>query len=485
VFNLAIDALNGGVPAVVKPLVERSLRIHPGDARLWQALGLLHRALDDLEPAVAAFAGAAAIAPADPLIAHSHARARMEAGLSAVDEFETAHRLAPNDGSVLLGRAAALFAEGRIEEAISGLEEQLRRNPGWVPGHQTISRLRWMDGQRETFARSFEAALSVAPREVAIWREYMDTLLHAELFDEVIAVVARARAAAGPNASFDAAETVATAEQGEIEAADRLFDRLGPIGHVTMAVRRVRHLLRAGRVEQAVALAGAWRQRDPEGFLWPYLAAGWRLTDDPRWQWLEGDSRLIGVYDLAGRVPSLDALAQRLRALHLATHQPLDQSLRGGTQTDGHLFNRIEPEVRAFREVILEAVAEHVAQLPPYDPGHPTLSVPRGRPIRFSGSWSVRLTGGGHHASHVHPAGWFSSACYVALPAVEERGAEPAGWLTLGEPPADLRLDLPPFRLVEPKPGRLVLFPSTMWHGTRPFEQGERLTVAFDVARPA
>ena len=38
--------------------------------------------------------------------------------------------------------------------------------------------------------------------------------------------------------------------------------------------------------------------------------------------------------------------------------------------------------------------------------------------------------------------------------------------------------------MIEPKPGRLVLFPSTMWHGTEPFAAGERLTVAFDVARP-
>lgn len=28
---------------------------------------------------------------------------------------------------------------------------------------------------------------------------------------------------------------------------------------------------------------------------------------------------------------------------------------------------------------------------------------------------------------------------------------------------------------------RLVLFPSYMFHGTRPFGKGERLTVAFDV----
>jgi hypothetical protein len=69
------------------------------------------------------------------------------------------------------------------------------------------------------------------------------------------------------------------------------------------------------------------------------------------------------------------------------------------------------------------------------------------------------------------------------LPDSGAGGADHAGWLALGEA-SEVGVDLPPLRLIEPKPGRLVLFPSTMWHGTRPFEAGERLTVAFDVARP-
>jgi predicted 2-oxoglutarate/Fe(II)-dependent dioxygenase YbiX len=47
-----------------------------------------------------------------------------------------------------------------------------------------------------------------------------------------------------------------------------------------------------------------------------------------------------------------------------------------------------------------------------------------------------------------------------------------------------LGLDLPPLRTILPRPGQLVLFPSTMWHGTIPFESGERLTIAFDVEKP-
>jgi hypothetical protein len=36
---------------------------------------------------------------------------------------------------------------------------------------------------------------------------------------------------------------------------------------------------------------------------------------------------------------------------------------------------------------------------------------------------------------------------------------------------------------VEPEVGRLVLFPSYMWHGTVPFSGDDhRMTIAFDVA---
>ena len=186
-------------------------------------------------------------------------------------------------------------------------------------------------------------------------------------------MIARGRAAVGQSPVFDALEAVCLAELGETEKADRAFAALGPIEHVTMAARYLRHLLRSGRPAEAAAFAETWRDRDPSNLTTPYLSAAWRLTGDPRWQWLEGDERLIGVYDIGDNLPSLDALAERLRGLHVTLHQPLEQSLRGGTQTDGPLFSRIEPEIRALRALIVEAVERHVAQLPPPEPGHPTL----------------------------------------------------------------------------------------------------------------
>ncbi|WP_310468749.1 putative 2OG-Fe(II) oxygenase [Sphingomonas sp.] len=158
--------------------------------------------------------------------------------------------------------------------------------------------------------------------------------------------------------------------------------------------------------------------------------------------------------------------------------------MRGGSQTDGPLLSRVDPRVRTLREAIVGAVRRHIDNLPEPDPGHPLLARPRDRRIRFSGSWSVLLRGGGRHSNHVHPQGWISSALYVALPGRTAGDPPDAGWLTLGEPQAELGLGLPPLRKIEPRPGQLVLFPSWMWHGTVPFAEGERLTVAFDVAPP-
>ena len=99
---------------------------------------------------------------------------------------------------------------------------------------------------------------------------------------------------------------------------------------------------------------------------------------------------------------------------------------------------------------------------------------------RFSGAWSVSLRPGGRHVDHLHPMGWISSAMHIVVPAAVDRGRE--GWLTFGEPglPTIPKLDAEYF--VKPQAGRLVLFPSYMWHGTVPFGGEEpRLSVAFDV----
>lgn len=480
--ELARCALDAAEESKALPFVSAAAARLGNNARLWQWLGLLHRSLDDRAAAIPAFETAARLAPADPLIAHSRARVALEAGLPAVDLFEAAARLAPADGSVVLGRVAARIAAGEGARAEAELAGLLRVNPLWVDGHADLVQLRCILGDRQGCLASIEAALGQAPDAPALWQLLIQKLIEADDFAAIPDVATKGRERLGEQPFFLAAEAIAYSETGSTGLADACFEKLDHVSDMSLAVRKVRHQLRTDRTDRALKEIDKWTGDPAANPIWPYAAIAWRLAGDPRLEWLEGDPALVSVTDITRNLPPLGDLAAVLRRLHQARAEQLDQSVRGGTQTDGVLLQRIEPEIRALRAAIAGAVREHVRRLPAIDPAHPVLRNRRDRPVRFAGSWSVRLRDGGYHANHVHPAGWFSSALYIALPESISHGEDHSGWLTLGEPQAELGLHVQPLRLVEPKPGRLVIFPSIMWHGTLPFPKGERLTVAVDIS---
>jgi hypothetical protein len=219
---------------------------------------------------------------------------------------------------------------------------------------------------------------------------------------------------------------------------------------------------------------------------WPYLSLGWRLTNNPAAAWLDGSGDdYVCAIDLGLSLDELADLAANLRDLHTAQAPYLEQSVKGGTQTDRQLFFRPIPILQRVREKITGAVHTFLDDLPAPREGHPLLSPPRDRPILFEGSWSVLLKAGGFHSVHTHPMGWISSALHVELPSETNAGPAPAGYLQFGEAPPELNLGLGPTHQLAPKAGTLVLFPSTHWHRTVPIEAGERLSLAFDIRQPA
>jgi tetratricopeptide (TPR) repeat protein len=479
-FREATEAWASGAAPGLLPKIERALP-RSKDYRLWHIHGLILRQLDRREDALASLRRAVELNRAALKPAQALAQTLYEAGLPSIDAYGHALRLAPGDPEIVSGLAQAFMAAGEVHTAIRGLEKIVARSPLWTGGHLLLSQLRWMEGERQGFTRSFEEALRQYPHSEELRSEQISALIHAEQWDETLRAIAEGRTAMGDQLLFDINEAVVTAESGRIDEADRLFARIEDLQFPTLQVRRVRHYLRANRPERAAEVLEPWLER-PEAFMFfPYASVAWRIVDPARWKWLEGDESFVGVYDIADRLPPLDQLAETLRGLHKLSGQPLEQSLRGGSQTDGDIFMHIDPVLVQLREAIRETIAEHVSRFPPPDERHPLLA-PKRDTIKFAGAWSVWLRKAGFHANHVHPVGWISSALYVDLPS--DLGVGEAGFLTLGEPRSScFDIDMPPFRTVEPKPGRLVLFPSYMWHGTRPFSEGERLTVAFDVAR--
>jgi Flp pilus assembly protein TadD len=481
--DFAIDALNADRgDLVVMVLIPLAARI-PGNARVWQLLGLAHRQEQQSEAALKALTHAAGLAPNDARIANGYATASFEAGIASAALFDRARRLSPGDPELLLSHAAALVADGQpTKDAEAIIEPLVATHPEWARGHEALANWRWMSGNASDFARSFAPAVRLRPTDLALRFAWYRALSQVGKWDEARAVIEEGRAIAGDLPQFDAADAYIATETGEDDRAEILFSRAAQLNDPGTDVSHIRHCLRTGRIDKALCIADPLLRGPAAAMVWPYMSLIWRLRGDPRAAWLDGEPPYILTCDLAFPDDELHALAVALRKLHRTQHHPPEQSLRGGTQTDGPLFMRLEPEIQAVRTTVRDAVRSYVDGLPPVDPNHPMLFAPRGN-LRFEGAWSVRLGAQGFHVCHTHSQGWISSALYIALP--QNLGPAPAGWLQLGGPPPDLRLDLQPYCKIEPKPGRLVLFPSTMWHGTVPFDDGERLTIAFDVAVPS
>jgi tetratricopeptide (TPR) repeat protein len=408
----------------------------------------------------------------------------MEAGLDAVALFERALSLRPRSGPALIGLAAAEAAVGRGAAAASRLNELLQQDPMWISGHEQLAQLLSTLGRGAESTISLEQAISKRPHELVLRNALLGLELRRGNFERLRDLVDEARGAGVEMPELSFYEAVYAAERDSTLMPDALFGLASQQHDELLDIWRVRHLLRLGATDAALPILDKALNGPCSAELWPYAATTWKTVADPRAEWLSDRPEFVQIVDLEKELPPLDQLAGHLRTLHLGRGEYLDQSVRGGTQTDGPLFSRVDPLIRHVRAAVVSAVENYVIKLPPNDPRHPLLGQRRGRPVRFSGSWSVRLRSGGKHSNHVHPQGWISSALYISLPPQREGEREGAGWFTIGDPDERLGLTIGPSRTIQPVPGRLVLFPSYLWHGTVPFAEGERLTIAFDVRPP-
>ena len=463
--------------------LQAEVRSRPNDPGAWRDLGLSYREAQLMDEALKAFQRALALASKDQRLVMAVAQLCFETARPAAEQFRGLAKDLPEDLGLVRSLAGALAAEGQARDAEALLSQTLAARPTWLEGHRLLSVLRTTALQDPDFARSYSQAALAEPGHLALRLAWYQALATAKDWTGALKVIADARAHLGDHMTLKAAQIVALSEMGEGAGDDQIFGPLEEYDDPGLDLCHVRHCLRAGMPDKAAEICRRRLGTPVANVFWPYLSLAWRLLGDDAAQWLDGAPPYVQVMDLDYSQAELDALAKALRALHTLNAPYTEQSVRGGTQTDRQLFFRDDPEVQKARAKITQAVAAYLAQLPAQDPRHPMLAYPRDD-IRFEGSWSVRLGAQGFHTRHTHPRGWISSAFYVALPEGEALGPPPSGWFTYGAPPPELGLNLKAYGQVQPKPGRLVLFPSTLWHGTEPFQDGERLTVAFDVKIP-
>jgi tetratricopeptide (TPR) repeat protein len=472
-------------------LAPRNAHIHSNFGNLLRTAGRLQEASDAYRNAVSA----------DP----NFASAWFKLGLmlrflgkpkEALTCYDRAEHLGVQGPELLDARGSTLIDLGEIDQALRQIKTLTETFPQHSSGHVTLANLLWQYGESMQPSQDplpiFRQSADAQPANGQLQLAYIGFLLEIRQTEEALQRIRQLRQREEAPVLM-ALEADALDRLGELQQAGALYNKsYQSFGQNDTAFLNsyARHLFKSGHWDHAANMAERATLLNPldqEG--WANLGTAWRLLDDPREYWLMDYDLLItsvavepptGYQSMAA---FLEELRPALDSRHKSSREPAQQSLRGGSQTEGQLFGRNDPVIDKAETALISAVNRHIANLPD-DPAHPFLSRKTNQ-VKMLGSWSVKLRSSGNHVNHIHSKGWVSSAFYVSLPDSvknSESQENPAGWICFGQPPDELGLNLLPRRSIQPKEGYLALFPSYMWHGTVPFtDTTARVSIAFDM----
>ena len=457
------------------------------DAEAWVLLGMTLAYQDQNTEAEAAYRQAIALDPSNAVAQHN--LGALLAGLErpeALEVLNTARRLGADGYEASFNRGWASLKEGDLDAAEADLSRATELEPARLEAQLALAHVRFMRGDPR-FARTIGDALRADRDNIPLQSALAELLLSAGEFAAAETLL-RDLLRRKPDPRIQATLSMVLRTQGKLKEAEReALEAAAVLPYdPNVILSAVSILIVRGMPEEANRFILAYRQREPDSsLLLAYEATVARMLGSDRYHDLYDFQNGVRVYDLepppgwSSMSEFNQALAAVLKERHRFTHHPLDQTLRNGTQTSRSLLSDQDPAVQDILATFAAPIEEYRRSLQlPAD--HP-LSRANVGVSKFTGAWSVRLKRNGFHVNHVHPDGMLSSAYYVEVPSESEDQALKSGWIKFGEP----GLRVPghtPERLVQPKPGRLVLFPSYMWHGTNPIHGSEaRMCIAFDV----
>ncbi|WP_374570995.1 putative 2OG-Fe(II) oxygenase [Phenylobacterium sp.] len=473
--------------ALTRPLAEaadaphRALATH---ATALKALGRRDEALPFNERAIERYATSG-------VAWHNYASTLgdMGKGAASIAACERAFALKLDAAETWAVYARALLAVGERDRAEEAYRQSLARQPANVVTAAEYANVIWMRrGDLAEAERVIDACFRggghpglLLSAKAKLYEASGDAARSANLL-----AAGAARIPGDPALLLSAAQ--AMVDVGRIADAEELTRRaelIAPAESKVFNQWAIVHLA-AGRPGEALAKAREGLALYPDDqSLWGWAATAARAAGDPLYGELCDYDQVVAAYDIAtpDGWTSLEAflgdLAKSLNKLHGHVEHPTTQSLRHGSQTLYLLTGSDDPAIQAAFKAFDAPIRQHMARL---GPGTDVLRRRNTGDYRFQGAWSVRLEPEGFHKDHFHPEGWLSSAFYVETPDAALDREDKEGWIRFGQPPVAADPPLPAERYIRPKPGRLVLFPSYMWHGTVPFTTDEaRMTIAFDV----
>lgn len=486
--NLGIACKQAGETSEAEKAYRQALTLNPRHAPALNNLGILLSSDADHIEAIKVFSMALREQPnmVSALVNRGAAFRRLGRTDEALADHQRAVLLAPDHAEALYQLANSLSQAGLFDKAESSFKRVLAIANDRIDAHRDLARMLWEMGETSRYLAALDDSIRVQPTpELLVLRGELS--FRAGNIDDTMAAAERAISTQPGNSPAHRLRGRVFGAQGQLKDAVAATCKAHELDPDDFETRHdfAEALLRVGGFTDAIELLSGDAPREHlqkhMGLLWlAQRAAG--LDEYKQLYDYDRFTTKMKIRTPAGfrNIEEFNvALTEAIVAIHKTTVQPIDQTLYGGTQSRGRLWDEPHPVIQLLKNALLDAAREFVDQLPD-DPSHPFLAR-KTTDLSCAGAWSVVLSSGGGHVDHIHPDGWISGPYYVRVPD-DMTGGEHAGCVRLGASPL-AGLDLPAERWVTPEAGAVVMFPSYMWHGVAPFQsESARITAPFDLA---
>ncbi len=189
------------------------------------------------------------------------------------------------------------------------------------------------------------------------------------------------------------------------------------------------------------------------------------------------------IFDPAGDYSDIESFNNEferdIKNHSLLRKEPKGLAARNGYLTDD-LFTDKTKSIILFKKLLMQKINEYIDSLPD-DMQHHML---KHKTHEFEiSSWATWVKGDGFIDKHIHEESWISGAYYCRVPKITDKSLTKQGYFEYGCIPDDIEITIDKERgYIKPVEGKLIIFPSYLYHQTIPHESpDDRISIAFDL----
>jgi tetratricopeptide (TPR) repeat protein len=394
--------------------------------------------------------------------------------------------------------AIALKAAGEIESAIEKYQTIVKQQPKFSAAYYNLGNLYVDKKELKKAIVSFEKAIDIDPMDYSYGLGLLRALVLNEDFDKSLEVGKRLCLVHSdrPEAYLELASVYETSSNHHM--ALKYFEKTieicrykssnnpgleisQPFMQRAFEKKLECHLMlgQYDLLNNLIAEANTIKKRNVRfGAISAYLACA--LNQDGIYNFCNNPLDHISVANLSNYRKDYDSLISQLLAeasKRDLVWEPTSKTTKSGYQSDSELFRSKSEGIVTLESILRQEIKDYRLRFRDSDSAYI-----QDWPESFDlTGWYVQLMQSGYQESHIHPSGWLSGVVYLkTVDAMgRDEGAIEFGLRGYGYP--EFISDAPTTRF-NPTPGDIVLFPSSLFHKTIPFDSNtERCIIAFDV----